>query len=147
MNTSTNPAEFNLDSLLDGTLDDLADLPEFRPFVPGTYRVNFNFKVDDKDKAIYYAQLKVIEVLEQVDPNEKPMEIGAETGVRYDLKNEYGEAGLKKVLFVAADKFGKKSPRNLIEDMKNVECLVVTKQNVNKKNGQVYTDIVELQIV
>ena len=47
MNTQT---EFNLDSLLDGTLDDLADLPEFRPFVPGTYRVNFNFKADDKDK-------------------------------------------------------------------------------------------------
>ena len=147
MNTTTNPAEFNLDALLDGTLDDLADLPEFRPFVPGTYRINFNFKADDKDKAVYYGQLKILEVLEQVDPNEKPMEIGAETNVRFDLKNEYGQGGFKKIMLIAADKFGKKSNRELLEDMKNVECLVVTKQNLNKKNGQVYTDIVELQIV
>lgn len=139
--------DFDLDSLLDGTLDDLADLPEFRPFVPGTYRISFGFEVDKKDKAIYYAGLKILEIIEQADPNEKPMEVGAETNVRFDLKNEYGQGGFKRIMAVAADKFGKKSNRELIEDLKGTECLVVTKQNVNKKNGQIYTDIVELQIV
>ncbi len=141
MNDTT---QFNLDSILDGTLDDLADLPEYRPFVPGVYKLMFGFEVDKKDRSVYYAKLKVLEVREQADPTETPMEIGAETSVRFDLKNEYGQGAFKKILAVAAGHFGKKSNKELIEDMQNVEILAVTKSNVNKKNGQVYTDIGEL---
>ena len=39
-------SEFNLDSLLDGTLDALADLPEFKPFPAGTYRSRKGRKED-----------------------------------------------------------------------------------------------------
>lgn len=142
-----NESNFNLDSLLDGTLDDLADIPEFRPFNPGAYRLNFAFEQDKKTKHVYFAKLKVLEVLEQANPEDVPMEIGAETSVRYDLSNEYGQGAFKKILAVAAAHFGAKKNSELIEDMKNVEVVAITKHNVNKKNNQIYTDIVEVQMV
>ena len=139
---------FDIDSLLDGTLDDLADLPEFRPFPAGTYRFNFSFEQDKKDKKIYYSRVKNLETIELTDTSETPVEVGAETGVRYDLSNEFAQGAFKKILTILAGHFGAKSNRELIEDAKApIEVLGVIKQITNKKNGKVYNDIVEMQVV
>jgi hypothetical protein len=139
---------FDIDSLLDGTLDDLADLPEFRPFPAGTYRFNFWLEQDKKDKNIYYSRIKNLETIELTDTSEVPMEVGAEAGVRYDLSNEFAQGAFKKILAVLAGHFGAKPNRQLIEDAKSpLEVLGVIKQTTNKKNGKVYNDIVEMQVV
>jgi len=140
--------DFDVDALLDGTLDDLADLPEFRPYIPGTHRVTYTIEKDKKLKTVYYGKMKLLETMEQSNAEDKPLEVGAEAAIRYDLTNDYGQGAFKKVLSIAAEKFGAKANRELIDDMKNVECLVVTKLVESKKTaGQFFTDIVEMQIV
>ena len=144
MNTET---AFNIDALLDGTLDDLADLPEFRPLPVGTYHSQFKIEPDAKDKTIYYAKLKIIETKELANTDEVPVEKGAEANVRYDLKNEWGQGAFKKVMASLSAHYGAKSNRELLEEVKSyIEVLVVTKQNLNKKDGKIYTDIVELAV-
>jgi hypothetical protein len=146
--TQAQNQDFNLDNLLEGTLDDLADFPEFRPYPAGTHRVNFSFEWDKKDKTILFGKMKLLETLEQTDAEEKPLEVGAEASVRYDLSNVYAQGNLKKILASAAAHFGAKKNSELITDMQNVECLAVTKLVTSKKNTeQKYVDIVELQVV
>jgi hypothetical protein len=146
MNTN---AAFDLDSLLDGTLDDLADLPEFRPYVPGTHRVNFTIEPDQKEKTVYFAKLSLLETMEQVNPDDKPLEVGCEAKIRYDLTNQYAQGNFKKLLTALAAHFGAKSNRELIAEASSpIECLVVTKLVENKKKpGNFYTDVVELQVI
>lgn len=140
---------FNLDSLLDGTLDDLKDLPEFSPYPPGAHKVQAMIEQDKKIKHVFYLKMKAIETVELADATEtQPLVAGHETGVRYDLSNEYGQGGFKKILASAADHFGAKTTRELIEDMKSwVEALVITDLRSNKEKTQTYTNVKEFQIV
>lgn len=140
--------DFDLDALLDGTLDDLADLPEFRPFPIGSYRLQVKLERDAEKKTVYFAKLKVLEVIELANSTETPPETGAESNVRMDVSNEYGQGDLKKVLSAMAANFGAKTNRELLEIGKEgFEALAITKQNKNKTSGAVYTQIVEIQVV
>ena len=143
-----NTPEFNIDSLLDGTLDDLADMPEFKPFPAGTHRVIFNleYKVVNKHPS-YEAKLKAEETMELATASDTPLAKGAETSVLYMLDNEIGQGQFKKILTSMAAKFGQMSNRELIAEAKNLEVLVVTKCRPNKDKTQMYTDIVELQVL
>lgn len=139
----------NIDSLLDGTLDDLADLPEFRPYPAGTHRVNIKFeqKVVNKHPG-FEMKMKAIETIElPAGSSEEPLAAGAETSILFLLDNEIGQGQFKKVLMSLANHYGAKSNRELISDAQGAECLVVTKQRQNKDKTQTYTDIVELQVV
>lgn len=141
-------SEFNVDSLLDGTLDDLADLPEFKPFPPGGHRVIVSLEQKKiGTHPAYEVKMKAIETLELSNPSEdQPLVAGAETSVAYMLDNQYGQGSFKKLLAAAAQKFGPKSNRDLINDLQNAECVVITKVRTNKEKTQFYTDIVELQV-
>jgi hypothetical protein len=146
----TEQTTFDIDAILDGTLDDLADLPEFRPLPVGTYQAQFKIERADANKSpnVFFAKLKITETVELANPEEKPVETGAEANVRYDLSNEFGQGAFKKLMSALAEHFGAKKTRELLEDVKEyVDVFVVTKQNTNKKNGQVYSDIVELKVV
>jgi hypothetical protein len=146
--TQAQNQDFDINSLLDGTLNDLKDLPEFRPLPVGSYRAMFSIVPDAKVKHIFFAKLKVIETMELAEATETPVEAGAEAQVRYDLSNEFGQGAFKKILAALAEHFGAKNNRALLEEVRNpVEVMVVTKQNLNKKNGAVYTDIVELAVI
>lgn len=141
--------EINIDSLLDGTLDDLADAPEFKPFPAGAHRVTVTLaqKVINKHPAVEVA-MKAIETLELAKPDEdQPLAAGATASVAYMLDNELGQGNFKKILRSAADKFGNKSNRDLMADLQNAEVVVVTKQRQNKDKTATYTEIVELQVV
>lgn len=146
MTTQTDEA-FDLDAILDGTLDNLADIPEFAAYPPGSYLIDFSLEQDKNKKAVFYGRMKVREVKELADPALTPPTVGAETGTRFDLTNEFGQGNMKKVLSAAAAKFGKKSNRELIEDLKNpVEALVITDQRPNRDKTVFYTNIVEIMI-
>ena len=145
---STQTPEFDLDSLLEGTLDDLADIPESRPYPAGTHQVTFTFEWDKKDKKILYGKMELIETIEQVDATAAPLSAGAETSVRYDLSNEFAQGNLKKILSSAAEHFGAMKNAQLIQEMNNTECVVVIRKIESKKKpGVFYNDIVELQVV
>ena len=141
-------SDFNIDSLLDGTLDDLADAPEFKPFPAGTHKVTMTI-VQKKigTHPAFEVGMTAVETLELADTTQEPLKTGATTSVAYMMDNDLGQGNFKKVLKSLAAHFGAKSNRELIEDAQNLEVLVVTKTRQNKEKTQSYTDIVELQVI
>lgn len=144
-----------LDSLLDSTLDDLADLPTFQPFPAGAHRctVEFEEKMINKKPAV---ELKLIgiETVELADPGEdKPIEPKQETQVLYILTKEDGSANevsqgkLKETLKPLGEATGETNLRKIMAAAKGMEVLAITKKRENKQTGAFNTDIVKLEVV
>ena len=126
---------FNLDDLLDGTLDELADVPEFKIYPPGVHRcILTGFEVD-KENGIIYMNLKGKETVELPSGSEDdPISDGQETRMRYQMTNEYGQGDFKKIMAALAEHFGKKSNNALMEDGTGAEVLIATNIQVDKKD-------------
>ena len=143
---------FDIDAMLDGTLDDLADLPEFKPFPVGTHAVVLTIvdKTAPKDRVNnhpgFEVKMKAVETLELANSDDTPLAAGAETSVLYLLDNPIGQGSFKKLLASAAEHFGSKSNRELIADLNGATVAVVTRQRQNKEKTQTYTDIVEMKV-
>jgi hypothetical protein len=143
---------FDVDALLDGTLDDLADMPEFKPYPVGTHAVTLSIidKTAQKDRVNghpgFEVKMKAVETLELANPDDTPLAAGAETSVLYLLDNPIGQGSFKKLLASAAEHFGAKSNRELIADLQGATVAVVTRQRANKDKTQTYTDIVEMKV-
>ncbi len=147
-------ASFNLDALLDGTLDDLADMPEFKPFPVGAHHILGTIvdKATNKKDWVgghpaFELKMKIVETLEMANPEEPPAKAGDETNVLYMMDNDMGQGAFKKLLQAVSAKFGAQSPRALIEQVKNLDMNVITKQRANKDKTQMYTDIVEVMVI
>lgn len=151
MTTTNNTGEnFDIDALLDGTLDDLADFPEFKPYPAGTHKIlgTFVMKEINKKKG-YELKMAAVETIELSNPSDEPLSKGAETSVFYDLSNEYAQAAFKKLLAALAPSFpDAKSNRALIEEVKNLELLVVTTLRSGKGDSKdkQYTNVVEIAV-
>lgn len=141
-------ADFDMDSLLDGTLDDLMDAPEFKPFPAGTHKVTI--KIEQKKIGThpsFEVGMTAIETIELADAaKDTPLETGATTSVAYMMDVELGQGKFKKILASLAEHFGPMSNRELIAAAQNAECVVVTTKRQNKEKTQWYTDIVELMV-
>jgi len=140
--------DFNMDAMLDGVLDDLADAPEFKPFPAGTHKVTIT--IAQKKIGTHPAfeiSMKAIETIELSNPEDTPLAAGATTSCAYMMDIEIGQGNFKKILASLASHYGAKSNRELIADAQNAEVLVVTKVRMNKDKTQSYTDIIELQVI
>jgi len=140
--------EFDINALLDGTLDDLADAPAFAPFPAGTHRAIMKIaqKVINKHPA-FEVELRGLETMELSNPADAPIAKDHTTSVAYMMDNDMGQGNFKKLLTTLAEHYGTKSNRALIEEADGAEVLVVTKQRLNKDRTQSYTDIVALQVL
>jgi hypothetical protein len=129
--------EFNIDNILDGTLDDLADMPEFKPFPVGTHKavLTMEQKVVNNHPCVE-VKLKALETLELPSGSEdKPVSVGQEGTVLYMLDNELGQGGFKKLLKQLSEHFGEgKTNREIMAEAQNAEVLVVTTLKANKKD-------------
>ena len=140
--------ENSLDSLLDISLDDIADLPEFLVLPAGAHRVTINFENKKiKEHPAVEVTLKVLETLELSDPSETPPEVGAESSVAYMMDNEYGQGNFKKLAKVLCEHHGIGNIKQAIEASQGMEVLVVTKKRQNKEGTQTYLDIVSMQVL
>jgi len=144
---------FNMDSLLDGTLDDLADVPEFRAFPPGSHKVTISWDTKPKDKAGYIIlKLNALETLELNDASDTPLVPGTMATMQFNMQNEYGQSAFRKIMTSLAASYGQGSNRELIEKSEGSECVVITKLKAGKKKeGQsevpMFLDIVELGVL
>lgn len=155
---------FDLDSLLAGTIEDLADIPEFRSFEAGAHKLLFSLarsdkkmKVDgketDKLEPVINAKLKLIETVELADPSAAPMEAGTETTIRYQMDNEFGQGEFKKVAAVISAHFKLKNNAEVLGVCKDgIECLAVTQVRTSKQknaNGEYpkFTVIAQLEVL
>ena len=136
----------NIDSLLDSSIDDLCDLPEFKPYPAGAHKVFISFKAKDiNGHPSVEVSMKAIETLELANPNaDQPLQAGAETSVAYMLDNEMGQGKLKEFIKPLAALHGVSSIRQVIELSEGMEVTVVTKVRQNKDKSASYTDISKL---
>jgi hypothetical protein len=139
--------EFNLDALLEGTLDDLKDLPEFKPFPPGVHKVTVTSEQKKvNNKPCLEVKLKLVEVVELANSSDEPPAPGAEANVLLQLDNDFGQGMLKKILLAVAGKFGAKKNSELLADLQNLECVVATNVRDNKEKTAKYLSIVEFMV-
>jgi hypothetical protein len=144
-----NDKSFNMDALLDGTLDALKDMPEFKPFPKGAHRVVINIEQKKIDGwPTFEIKMKALETVELADAtSDQPLEAGAEASVAYfmahekDIVAELGQGKFKLIMASAAEKFGAKSNRDLIADCQGAEVMVITGLRDNKDKTKQYTDI------
>lgn len=140
----------DVDSLLDSTLDDLADLPEFKAFPAGMHKVGIKFEVKKiGDKTGIEMAMKYIEPLELADAAEVPPKAGDTSNVVYFLDNELGQGQFKNIMLALRPTFGETlTNRQLMEAAANAEVAVVTKQRKDKNDAtKVYTQVTKLEVI
>jgi hypothetical protein len=133
-------AEIN--DLLDAQLDDLADLPENKPFPNGAYAVTVNLAAKEiNKKPAVEMKMKLLEVIELSSTEDPAPEAGAESNVLFILKNNDGSANeiaqgqLKKVLQALQPTFGGSTPKEVMENSKNASVAVVVKAKKDKEDN------------
>ena len=98
----------NLDQLLDTSISDLADLPEFKQPPAGAHRCYFNLAAKEiGGEPALVMNFKVIETLELEDPEkDKPLEAGDEFDISSVMTNEFGQGLVKSVAAKACEAQG-----------------------------------------
>lgn len=140
-----------LNDILDGTLDDLEDLPEFCTFPKGAHKVLLNMEiVEINDVQAVRANFKLIEHIELSD-SEQPLEPGAETSILYMTNNIFGIGGLKKVLKAVREGLNldpNMKNSEIIEQANGIECAIVTSVRKDKKDKDTtYTSLKEIVVL
>lgn len=141
----------DLDSLLDSTLDKLADMPEFKPFPAGAHKVRLLWtpKKIGTHPAVELS-LTAIETIELADATkDTPLEKGAETSVAFMLDNELGQGKFKELMAILKAQYDPtsaegtgKTNRMLMDESNNAEVTIITDTRPDKKvEGRLYTDI------
>lgn len=139
----------NINDLLDATLDDLEDLPEFAVLPPGAHRCYASLGIKEiNDKQCVELKLKLIEHLELANPAEdSALPEGSESSMVFMLDNEFGRGNLKKIAKPIAAALGTSSLKDTIEQCKHMEVAVITTQRKDKKDpDRVYLNVKELQV-
>jgi len=139
---------FDLNNILDGTLDDLAELQEFAVFPAGAYHVKLSAtsKKIGTHPAIEIT-LTVIETKELADASLTPPAGGARGNVAFMLDNEIGQGRLKKLLKPIGEHFGSGKISDVLAAMEGAEALAVTSVRMDKTKTKSYLDIVELHML
>jgi len=155
----------DMDALLDGTLDDLADIPEFRPWPNGAHKakivwdlaktIDGVYKVEGQEssglKRFIGLDAVAIETVElPAGSTDKPLEVGSKANWLFDLTTERGQGSFKAIMASLAEHYGAKSPRELMTDSMNAEVVIFVKQWTAKKGnsaGKTFANIDNLMVV
>jgi len=139
-------SETNLDSILDSSIDDLADLPEFAVFPNGVHKVIIDFESKEVNKhPCVEMKMKAIETIELANPAaDTPLEAGAESSVLFMLDNEFGQGKFKSIVKTLAGALGTNKISETVEAAKGMEVQAVCKVRQNKDKTQSYTDVTRI---
>lgn len=142
--SNLNDSTVNTMSLLDASLDDMNDMPEWKNFPPGAYTVKPSIKMESKKntktgitETHITVGAKLIAVKELADPNDTAPEVGAETQVRYTWENEYGQGGLKNLLKPVAAATSMTKVPELLDAINTADSLVLV---MGLRKGKAGTD-------
>jgi len=136
----------DIDNLLGGTLDDLADMPEFKHFPDGVHKVRFDFVAKEVNKKPgVELKFTAIETMELSDATkDTPIIAGDETSVLLlfknndGSKNEFSEGTLKMVVGALREQFPGSNNGEILTAAKGAEVVIVTKLKENKNNPGVF---------
>lgn len=139
-NTSDAQALLDLDALLDGTLDDLADVPSFKPFAAGTHIATLELspKAIAGKPAVEW-KLTHVETLELANPEDVPPNVGDTCSGAFifigkdGTKNEIAEGQFKEMMAPLAANFGTSSNRDTMAAAQGCTVAVTMSQREGKK--------------
>ncbi len=142
----------DIDALLDGTLDDLADLPEFKPYVAGAHRVLASFKLKDIKNHGNCPELsfKYLELQQLENPQDEAPTAGDEAATLFMLDNEIGQGKFKNLITVFGEGLNMigQSNRAIMEAVKDVECVILSSVTVDKDDKtRSYLNVIELAVI
>jgi hypothetical protein len=152
-NTQTNSAtEVDIDDILDGTLDDLADLPSIERWATGSYVAKFTFetkkiKTKNGNSPTVQINLEHVETIE-VAEGEIPPVPGDKTSVSYMLDNEYGQGKFKLLMKDLAEGLNMQGAKNgaILEQADGMEVQVTVTKRQRKKDGKPVPDMFDNDI-
>ena len=132
----------DIDSLLDATLDDLADVPEFKPFPTGSHQCTITLESKSiGDKPAVEWKLTAIETIELADPTGTPVMAGdtcsgAFIFVGKDGKpNELAQGQFKELMRPLQAHFGTDTNRQTMEAASGATVVVTMSQREGKKGS------------
>jgi hypothetical protein len=136
------------EDLLDATVDDLADIPEFSLYPPGVHLFVMNWDLAKKigDKTMIQLSCKGISTVEKADEKDPDITPGQETNILFDLKSEWGQGAFKKVMAGLAEKFGPMSNRALCEASNGSEARGLFNHNYVKKTDKTYQTLESVKL-
>lgn len=136
----------DLDSILDSSIDDLADLPEFAVYPSGVHKVIIDFESKEVNKhPCVEMKMKAVETVELANPAaDTPLEAGTESSVLFMLDNEFGQGKFKTIIKQIAAATGTSKISETVEAAKGMEVQVVCKVRQNKDKTQSYTDVTKV---
>ena len=160
---TTENLNLDIDSLLDGTLDDLADAPEFKPFPLGVHKIIMNWEtkqLDDKKESgkkntLVTLKMKAMETIETPAGSEEVCTPGQEENIGFFLVHhsspkamEIGQGAFKEIMRSLAGHYGAKSNRELMAESAGAEALVTTGHRTDKQDkSKKYTTLEKLMII
>ena len=129
----------DLDSILDSSIDDLADLPEFGTFPAGVHRVIINWESKEVNKhPCMELKMKMVETIELSNPaTDTPSEPGVESSALFMLDNEYGQGNFKTIIKSLATATGSSKISEAVEASQGMEVQVVIAVKADKKDPTV----------
>lgn len=137
-------SDINIDELLDTKLDDLDDLPEFKNFPPGAHQVKATFSQKEiNKKPAIDLKLELIATQELADPQDVMPKEGDTSGTMFMLDNEYGVGNLKKCAAPFQEALQLETIRDVIDQVKDVECVVVTGLRPDKNDKEKFYLVVK----
>lgn len=149
MTTNNELNDSELDNLLDITLDDLDDLPSFKAFPAGVHRVlaSFSSKKVANHPSIEVS-FKLLETMELANENDTPAKEGDESSTLCMMDNEFGQGSLKKLATPFAQALHLSSIREVVEQVQEVECVISTSLQQDKKDAdKFYLRVKELEVL
>jgi len=142
----------DLDNILDLTLDDIADLPSYRPFAAGAHQVLVTMESKEvANKPSIEAKFKLIATMELADENlaeeDKPKE-GDEANTLFFLDNEIGLGKFKAFANNFAEFAGTRNLKEIVEAVTEVECVLMNGVKADKNDKtKFYLDVKECTVV
>lgn len=140
-------------SILDGTLDELNDLPGFKVPPTGAYVVsivsNLIKKVGNHENTVE-AKFKIIDIMEVSEQNVPEAEAPLpedEFNVLFMTDNDTGEGFLKEYLKVLGPVVGSTKTREILEMSKGMKLMVVVSRKYNKETERHNVNLKKIEIV
>lgn len=144
--------DFDIDALLDSTLDDLEDLPSFKPFPAGCHQVTCSMeKKDLGGHPSIVLDFTLLETLELADPNTPEAEQskpGDTSNTACMMDNEFGVGNFKKLALPIGAALGVAKLSEVIEQCQDIECVILTSIRTDKNDkDKHYLNVKELNVV
>lgn len=132
---------------LDGTLDDIADLPQFLAFPSGAYVVHLPGGMIAKKVGEHPAlTMKVVckEIKELSNPEDTALvKVGDQGDIAFMMDNETGRGFSKIVTKAIGLKLGTTNMREILAASKGIDALLVVKKTKDDKKQREYMNLVQ----